>query len=372
MNAKLVLTVVMAAAVMLTSVVHAGAAPPRQSGPTLTVLSGWGPPAVVVDEFLPATLTVAEGTTVTWLQDTLREHTVTFLAGRPMPPQNIPQPEDPSLPQMRNPLAEYPTLPSGPWDGTTFVNSGRMQEGETFSVTFARAGVSPFVCIPHLDMVGTVTVVPAGSPGVTTQQMVDEHLAKEVALFESQLEEILATRSQPGRLSNPDGTTMWFVRNGTDQRFEEDLLRGRLTVRQYLPSRLTIQEGDSVVWYTDTRVNVHTVTFPVQNEPPPANRSPRNADGSLVPLELLTPSGAYRGDPSSLDWPRIVENPVASRVSRPSAVYDPTQFFNSGQMGDNPAGRAWALTFETPGTFTYFCIPHVAIGQIGEVTVVPR
>jgi plastocyanin len=200
---------------------------------------------------------------------------------------------------------------------------------------------------------------------------VDSYLAGQAALFERQLEEILSTRSQPGRVENRDGSTTWFVRNGTEQRFEEDFQRGRMTVRQYLPNSLAIRAGDTVVWYTDTRVTVHTVTFPVQNEPPPANRAPRNADGSLVDIDLLTPSGAYRGNPDSLDWPRIVENPEASRPSRPSPIYDPTQFFNSGQMGDNPSGRAWSLSFDTPGTFSYFCIPHVDLGQIGQITVLP-
>ena len=357
--------------VLLAAVVQSSV-PATQSQSALTVLSGWGPPGVVVDEFLPTKLTVAEGTTVTWLQDTLREHTVTFLAGAPVPPQNIAQPEDSSLPQMRNPRAEYPTLPIGAWDGSSFMNSGRMQAGETFAVTFSKAGTYPFVCIPHVDMIGTVTVVPPGSAGITTQAMVDEQIGQEVAVFERQLQEMLDTRSPSARVLNPDGTSMWFVRNGTEQRFEEDLTRGRLTVRQYLPNRLTIQSGDTVVWYTDTRVTVHTVTFPVQNQPPPAGRSARNADGSLVPLEMLTPSGAYRGDADSLDWPRLIENPEIARPARPSAVYDPTRYFNSGPMGDNPIGRAWALTFDTPGTFSYFCIPHVNLGQIAEVTVVAR
>jgi plastocyanin len=346
-----------------------------QPGPTLTVISGYGPPMSVVEEYFPARFTVVEGTTVTWVQDTLREHTVTFLAGERLPAENIPQPEDPSLPMMRNPVAEYPTLPNGPWDGTTFINSGRMQEGETFSVTFSRAGAYEFVCIPHAvrdGMVGEVTVVPAGTPGVTTQAEVDDYVQRQFALFERQRDDILANRNEPGRVQNADGSTTWFVRNGTDQRNETDFMRGRLTLRQYFPNRLTISPGDSVVWYTDTRVPVHTVTFPIQNAPPPARWVPQLADGSLVPPEQLTLQGSYRGDPQSMDWPRIVENPSILVPSRPSPVYDPTQFFSSGEMGDNANGRAWSIRFDTPGTFSYFCVPHSYVGQTGEVTVLPR
>ena len=351
----------------------AGATPSAQSEATLTVLSGWGPPTMVVEEFLPAKLTVGEGTTVTWLQDTLREHTVTFLAGTPLPLENIPQPEDPSLPVMRNPLAEYPTPPAGPWDGTTFINSGRMQQGETFSVTFTTAGSYPFVCIPHAareGMVGTVTVVPAGSPGITTQEEVDVYLAEQAALFERQFDEILATRDAPTRYENADGTTTWILRNGTDQRQESDFMRGRLTLRRYLPNRLTIRPGDTVVWHTNTRVPVHTVTFPVQDAPPPARWVARLADGAPVPFEQLSEHGTYRsGNPGSLDFPRIIDTPNLLEQERPGPVYDPTKLFNSGEMGDNAHGRAFSLQFTTPGTFVYFCVPHTNLGQVGEITV---
>lgn len=350
----------------------AGAASQAQVGPTLNVWSGWGSPGLVVDEFLPATLTVAEGTTITWTQESLRDHTVTFLAGNRLPPQNIPQPEDPALPQMRNPLAEYPTPPLGPWDGNSFINSGRMQVGESFSVTFGRTGSYPYVCIPHADMTGTVNVVRPGSAGITTQPQVDDYVASQDALFDRQLTGILAARSDPGRVDNRDGSATWFVRNGTDQRFEEDFMRGRLTLRRYLPGALTVRQGDTVVWYADTRVGVHTVTFPIQDEPAPIARQSRNADGSSLSADQLTASGVYRGDSASLDWPRIIDNPPFNFVSRPSPVYDPTKFFNSGAMGDGtPSGRAWSLTFDTPGTFTYFCIPHYSIGQFGAITVVP-
>jgi plastocyanin len=180
---------------------------------------------------------------------------------------------------------------------------------------------------------------------------------------------MFATRSRPVSLENPDGTRTWFVRNGTDFRDEAD--RVRLNIRAYLPSPLTVARGDTVVWHTDTRVPVHTVTFPVQDQPPTSRWAPRTADGELVALELLNPRGRYRGDPNSLDWPRIVEDPALNRFTRPSSVYDPTKLFSSGPMGDGgpTIGRAFSLTFDTPGTFFYFCVPHVEIGQIGQITV---
>lgn len=344
----------------------------RQPGPELQVYLGYGPPTQVVEEFFPRSMRVVEGTTVTWRQETPRNHTVTFLAGGRIPPDSIRQPEGASLPEMRNPLAEYPTLPDGPWDGTSFINSGRMQAGDSFSVTFARAGAYEFVCIPHFlrdGMAATVEVVPPGTAGVTTQEQVDQEVAAEFAALQAQTDEMVATRSPRASIENANGTRTWFVRVGTDWRQEADGRVGRLTLRAFLPGDLSIRQGDSVVWYTDSRVPVHTVTFPVQNAPPLGRWTPRLQDGSLVPIEMLQPNGAYVGDPNSLDWPRIVEDPTISVPSRPSPVYDPTRYFNSPQLRDEPQGRAWSLTFDTPGTFSYLCIPHVDIGMIGSITV---
>jgi plastocyanin len=341
-----------------------------QVNSTLSVAAGYGGAQVTVEEFFPRTIRVVEGTTVTWTNRAIREHTITFLAGQPKPEPDMAQPEDPSV-RMKNPLAEYPTLPNGPYDGASFLNSGLIDQGETFSVTFAKAGTYPFVCLPrgHDNMTGVVEVVASGSPGVTTQQHVDELIAREFAEFDAQAEEIFATRARQSSLDNADGTRTWFVRNGSDFRDEED--RVRLNVRAFLPNPLTIARGDTVVWHTDSRVPVHTVTFPPQEQPPASRWAPRAADGELVPLEWLTARGRFRGNPASLDWPRIVEDPTINRFTRPGPVYDPTKLFSSGPMGDGgpSMGRAFSLTFDTPGTFFYFCVPHVEIGQIGQITV---
>lgn len=34
-----------------------------------------------------------------------------------------------------------------------------------------------------------------------------------------------------------------------------------------------------------------------------------------------------------------------------------------------PEGESYSYTFETPGTYTYVCIPHTSSGMIGTVTV---
>src|SRR5205823_1205122 len=123
-----------------------------------------------------------------------------------------------------------------------------------------------------------------------------------------------------------------------------------------------------------TRVPVHNVLFPAPGSVPNAGYSPRQPDGSLVPLEMLTPQGYFRGDPQSLGWPRILNDLDTLVASRPNPAYDPTRLYNSGRLGepDESKRRAWSLTFSTPGTFTYVCTVHVPVGMIAHITVEPR
>ena len=51
------------------------------------------------------------------------------------------------------------TLDAGRWDGRGgFHSSGALLPGDTFSVTFTRAGTYPFACVLHPQMVGTLSV----------------------------------------------------------------------------------------------------------------------------------------------------------------------------------------------------------------------
>jgi plastocyanin len=111
------------------------------------------PPQSTVVRFLDGTslnsttTTVSVGTTVTWTNLSSNfPHTVTFgVVGQPFPTMNPFSP------------------PSGPstYDGTQLVNSGPMMPGQSFSLTFTKAGTYEYHCIFHDDtenMVGTIVV----------------------------------------------------------------------------------------------------------------------------------------------------------------------------------------------------------------------
>jgi len=44
-------------------------------------------------------------------------------------------------------------------------------------------------------------------------------------------------------------------------------------------------------------------------------------------------------------------------------------FWEAGGEGTVRSGETWSYTFETPGTYTYFCVPHEGAGMVGRVVV---
>lgn len=97
-------------------------------------------------QFYPASITIDAGDSVTWQYPAGEPHTVTFApVGAPFPTM------DPFSP------------PSGgsSYDGSALVNSGPLFGGQSFSLTFTKAGTYTYHCLFHDDtenMIGTVVV----------------------------------------------------------------------------------------------------------------------------------------------------------------------------------------------------------------------
>jgi plastocyanin len=112
------------------------------------VVSGWGSQVAAVNRFLPSTVEIKAGETVTWKATSQFEpHTVTF-----EPP--FTNPEDPRVPP-----------PSGAKAGGSytagFTNSGIFGPkppfpSDSFSLRFPKAGEYNYVCALHPGMKGTV------------------------------------------------------------------------------------------------------------------------------------------------------------------------------------------------------------------------
>ncbi|GAA0284697.1 plastocyanin/azurin family copper-binding protein [Halobacterium noricense] len=98
----------------------------------------------------------------------------------------------------------------------------------------------------------------------------------------------------------------------------------------YEPERIEVEAGTTVTWETTGAVG-HTVTAYEDNIP----------DGASY-----FASGGFNSEQAAIDG------------------------YNSGQEGNVPQGETYEHTFETTGTYEYYCIPHEMSGMVGYVRVV--
>lgn len=113
-------------------------------------------PNIAVLAYMPQAITVEVGTEVQWTMAGPEPHSVTFLpAGQALP----------ALSDSAINAFFAPTPPTGPYDGTTLVNSGLVPTGPepgSLKLSFAKAGAFNYVCVIHPQMMGAVTVVEKG------------------------------------------------------------------------------------------------------------------------------------------------------------------------------------------------------------------
>ena len=93
------------------------------------------------NEFQPAAITVARGTTVTWINSGQAPHTVTDDPGKAAKPSDA-------------------VLPSGAQAWDSGLHGGLLNSGQSFSYTFDMPGDYTYFCIPHesLGMVAHIRV----------------------------------------------------------------------------------------------------------------------------------------------------------------------------------------------------------------------
>jgi plastocyanin len=144
----------------------------------------------------------------------------------------------------------------------------------------------------------------------------------------------------------PDGTHLWKVRvAGLD---EENLI----DTQAFFPKEMTINAGDAIYFEFPNPPGFHTVTL--------------LSGGDVPPLFIPDEEGAPAASPSA-GPPTLVLNPQAAFPSGQD-TYDGTGFVNSGlDVVRLPGDPPFVLTFTTPGTYEYQCIPH---GVVMKATVI--
>jgi plastocyanin len=281
-------------------------------------------PNIAVLEFLPQTATVAKGTTVTWDIAGPEPHSITFMPpGTKVPPSSD---TDPSL--------FTPTPPTGPYDGSTLVNSGVLPLGPTtevqhFSMSFGKTGTYTYYCVLHPNMVGTLKVT---DDTQDSQQKITkagkQQQAKYLKEGEAAKKRLMATKSKPTK--NADGSTTYQVEMGASTAHTDMLA--------FSPAPISVKAGDHVTFVNNSSAP-HTASF----------------GGALVPTIPIAP-----------DVENAVPGPSPQTLAQ--GVYLNTGWLPpKTKQGPALAARSYTYDVPDPGNYTYVCVLHVGSGMAAEL-----
>jgi plastocyanin len=283
-------------------------------------------PTIAILQFMPASLSVVKGSTLTWTWSGAEPHSVTFL-----PPGQQPPP-----PQQAEAFAA-PTIPAdGLFDGTTLANSGlqptRSALPKPFSLKFTSEGTYVYHCVIHPTMIGTVHVVASGDFGDSAKTVSDRRDRE----LTSWLEEGRAAKRRlidtGPRSSTVGGVTTWIVQMGA--------ATVHTAVRAFAPIPVRIKPGDRVTFvnHSDT---AHTASF-------------------------AQPSSLLPSDPDNAR--AAVPGPSPQTLRK-------TGYFSTGWVpGKQPNGMSLSLarrsyTFIVPsaGSYPFVCLIHRASRMEGTI-----
>jgi plastocyanin len=302
---------------------------------TLTVSAGAesaGGGDVQLNAFAPKQVTISVGDTVTWSLDSTEFHNVLFTSGAPGPEFVQPGPDGVFI----NPVV---AMPSGgtSYDGSGMAGSGLMVKGQTFSLTFSKAGSYQYVCSIHPGMEGTVRVVD-GNLGVDSQAGVDIRRTSEVnAGLASSIPLVFANR---GELPTAPTATLGVA---------VGVQHGAVDSLRFLPGRVTVHKNESVNFIWRTEDTPHTVTFLAGNPAP----------------EVIVP------EPQASGPPRLRLAPATLMPAGSAIDWDGASLLHSGFRAPIPGQPApeFGVRFTSVGTFDFLCVLHE--GMVGTVVVLP-
>jgi plastocyanin len=307
---------------------------------------------VSIATFFPQEVSIHVGDSITWMADTHEIHTVTFLAGEPMPELLIPAPaNDLNTPLQINPSVGFETPNAGTYDGSTYMNSGIISTDpnmvHAFSLTFTQQGSFPYVCVVHgVIMSGTINVV-GDDVAVKSPEEVQ---------LQAQAEQKAAWRQVPRVFAKANSLNVPPTKN-SDGTFTRTILvgyeSGPIMIMGFFPNHMTVFPGDTVIWkLSSENMAPHTITFyngtPDQSlaifEPPPAG-----------PVLLINPAVLFHSE-------AVVEG----------TPLNTTEYFNSGIL--MPGGEEmFSLKIgDISGLMNYECILHDTSGMTASLFVVHR
>ncbi len=193
---------------------------------------------------------------------------------------------------------------------------------------------------------GVIRARATSAPSVIGSQGHGRHGGWEIALLRQDAGTPPAVATPPLG-EQPDGTHVWRVRVAGLE------MENLIDTQAFFPKEITINAGDAIFFEFPTPPGFHTVTF----------LSGQEAPALIIPdADVATPAASPAAGP-----PQLIINPEVAFPSS-GATYDGTGYINSGlDVIRLPGDPPYILTFTTPGTYEYQCIPH---GVVMKASVV--
>jgi plastocyanin len=252
-------------------------------------------------------------------------------------------------------------------DNNSQLNSGAMPTGPGghFFITTSRDGdVSAptavnFVCLIHHGMVGSFTIVPAGTAATTSTA----ETSAATTQYNTETTGALAAESaadQKSVTNNGDGTHTITMTAGTASSGVE--------VLEMLPKRVETRPGDKVKWVTSTRIDVHTVTFP-------KGSGSNSVDPLPFACEVQGDTDAPSTGPPNFGCssPAAIENHIVPQPQGLPVIASTSTVATSGVIaaaeGPLPFPNHYTFSFPNSGTFAYQCKIHD--NMVGTIVVNP-
>ncbi len=287
-------------------------------------------PSIAVLMYLPQSIRINQGTTVSWAVTGPEPHSVTFYPAGEVPPAT------------GSGQALFAPRPAtgGVHDPTALINSGLVPFGpeppEPFRLRFDRAGSFRYYCVIHPQMIGTVDVV-APDADADTPDEITHRGERELRQWTAEGREAKRrlTSGPPVSARNPDGSITWTVETG--------ITTGHTDVLHFSPVTADIRLGDGIRFVNNSQ-SPHTATFGGSQPPPQDLASP----------EATQP----RPGPS----PQVL-SPVdlAGTGTLPPA--------GPAGSGLPVAARSFTFTVTESGEYRYVCVYHLASGMAGLIRV---
>jgi plastocyanin len=304
------------------------------------------PKGTTLDKFLPGTVVINAGDTVTYSSASF--HTVSYAPK--VPPLLMPDPAKGKYATLKDaagtpfyftglPKFIYNGQAFGPYgpktvSGSTGTSSGALSPAgpkakpATFTYAYPKTGTYHMFCNIHPGMKGTIVVRAAGAPvPKTPAQVIAQGLAEQTASWAQAKAAVAA--SHP-----PKNTVYMGVGNGA-------------TVLGYLPETLTVKSGTTVTFVNRAPQEVHNVVF-----------GPKKYILGLQKTTDLFPTGP--NNPNQVSPFLIYGSEPKGQYNYDGTNHGNGYFSTPLTSGSSavPIPRAWRVTFNKPGKYSYFCWIH--------------